>query len=55
MESSEQTGAYVYPPIYTNKLIFGRFFFHLVLSEYATQSHNLQIVMFMMSHVSSLL
>ena len=41
MATSEQTGAYTYPPICTNKLIFGKgFFFHLILSEYATQSHN---------------
>ena len=39
MESSEQTGAYIFSPICINKLIFGKEVFpHLVLSEYANQS-----------------
>ena len=43
MESSEQTGFYIYPPICTNGRIFAKgAFFHLVLSEYiyANQSHD---------------
>ena len=41
MESTENKGAYISPPISTRRLIFGKgFFFHLVLSKYAIQSHN---------------
>ena len=40
MESSEQTGAYIYLPICTNRLIFGKGLFHLFLSEYTNQSQN---------------
>ena len=40
MESSGQTGAYIYPPICTNRLIFGKGLFHLFLSEYTNQSQN---------------
>ena len=41
MESSEETGAYIYPPICTSRLSFLQgVFFHFVLSEYPNQSHN---------------
>ena len=40
MESSEQTGAYIYPTIFTNRLILARRLFYLAISEYANQSHN---------------
>ena len=41
MESSEETGAYNYPPISTSRLSFlQEGFFHFVLSEYPYQSHN---------------
>ena len=56
MESSEQTGAYIYPPICTNRLIFDNCaFFHLVLSEFANQSHNFTSLNFLTSIFSSLL
>ena len=39
MEPSEQTGAYIFSPICTSRLIFGKEAFpHLFLSEYAKQS-----------------
>ena len=42
MESSEQTGAYIYPPICTSRLSFlQEGFLHFVLCEYPNQSHNL--------------
>ena len=41
MESAEETGAYIYPPICTSRLSFLQgVFFHFVLSEYPNQSHN---------------
>ena len=41
MESPEQTGSYSYPPIALTGLFFGKgLFFHLLLSEYANQSHH---------------
>ena len=37
----EHKGAYIYPPICTKRLIFGKWtFFCFALSEYAFQSHN---------------
>jgi len=42
MESSEQTGSYIYPPICTTKQadFWLGGFFHVVLSEYPSQSHH---------------
>ena len=55
-ESSEQTGAYTYPPNCTNRLIFDKgTFFILFLSEYSNQSHNFTSLNFLTSIFSSLL
>ena len=57
METLEQTGAYTYPPICTNKLIFGKGFFFFI-SFFLNMLPNLtilQILMFVTSHVSPLL
>ena len=55
-ESSEQTGAYTYPPNCTNRLIFDKgAFFILFLSECANQSHNFTSLNFLTSIFSSLL
>ena len=40
MESLKHKGACISPPICTNRLIFGKDFFHLVLCEYTIRSHN---------------
>ena len=42
MESSEQTGSYIYPPICTDKLIFckGTFFILFFLLKYDYESYN---------------
>ena len=47
MEISEHYGAFISLTKYSNKLIFG--FFHLTLSEYANQSHNLTNLVFVTS------
>ena len=40
MESSECNDAYISPPFFTNRLIFGKgALFYLVLSEYTNQSN----------------
>ena len=55
-ESSEQTGAYTYPPNCTNRLIFDKgAFFILFLSDYSNQSHNFTSLNFLTSIFSSLL
>ena len=55
-ESSEQTGAYTYPPNCTNRLIFDKGeFFILFLSEYSNQSNNFTSLNFLTSIFSSLL
>ena len=55
-ESSEQTGAYTYPPNCTNRLICDKGeFFILFLSEYSNQSNNFTSLNFLTSIFSSLL
>ena len=55
MESTEQTGAYIYPPICTNCLIFGNgAFFILSFLNMLTNPIISQISLFMTSHFSTL-
>lgn len=55
MESSEQMGVYIFSPISTNRMIFGKgCFFHLDLSEYTNPSHKFQKLEFLWSHTSLL-
>ena len=50
-QSSYHSSTYIYQPISTNRLIFGKGgFFHLVLSEYANQSPNFTNLKFFWRH-----